>query len=117
MEQEKFKELAGRWYESTHKVLELESPEANAISKLFEETYFLIKEYSNEKLIPREICKVLWEMNDFTWWVCTVGDDSPLYSNYQEMIALTTALNGYISTGIVDELDVRYNIEKLGGEV
>lgn len=117
MEQEKFKELADCWYAATQKVLALESPEVDVISKLYEATYFLIKEYGSEKLIPREICKVLWEMNDFSWWVCSVGEDTSLYSHYQEIISLTTALNGYISTGRADEMDVRYNIEKLSGNV
>ena len=115
--QQKIEELANSWYEATQKVLKLESPDASAISKLFEETYLLIKAYSNEKLIPRQIYDVLWEMNDFTWWVCSVGEDTPLSAHYEEMISLVTAYNGYVSTDRVDELDLRYNIEKLRGEV
>lgn len=114
MDIEKFKELADGWKAATEKVLKLESLDCQVLSKLFLETYSIIKEYCHEDMVPKELFRVLWEMNDFSWWVSSLVD-TPINILYQEITSLVISLHSYLLSGTVDELDIQYHIEKIDG--
>ena len=116
MDIEKIKELADSWKAATEKVLKLEALDRQVLSKLFLETYSIIKAYCHEDMVPKELFRVLWEMHDFSWWVSSLAD-TPINTLYQEITTLVISLNTYLLSGTVDELDMQYHIEKMNGEL
>lgn len=116
MDNEKFKELADSWKAATEQALKFEEIDRKVLSKLFLETYRIIKEYCHEDMVPKELFRVLWEMNDFSWWVSSLVD-TPINILYQEITSLVISFNSYLLSGTVDELDIQYHIEKIDGEL
>ena len=91
------KELIQEWHTITDEVIEFKNIDFSNLQKLFKETYNVLEEYSNEKLVPKEISKLLLEINDFGWWVSSL-DETPLHEFYQELVSLISALNKYFFT-------------------
>ena len=116
MENEKFKELADGWKAATEQVLSDEVIDRKVLSNLFQETYLLIKEYSTEKMIPRELYQVLWEMNDFHWWVIQ-SEETPIHFLCLDITSLVIEFNYFVVRGWTNELDIRYLITKIEGEI
>ena len=116
MEQENFKELAEGWDAATQHVLSSEAIDRKILSHLFLDTYLLIKKYSTESMIPRGLYQVLWEMNDFHWWVVN-SEDTPIHFLYPDIIDLVLAFNDFVVRGWTNELDVKYLIAKIEGEL
>lgn len=116
MDNEKFKELADSWKAATEQALKFEEIDRKVLSKLFLETYRIIKEYCHEDMVPKELFRILWEMNDFSWWVSSLVD-TPINILYQEITSLVISFNSYLLSGTVDELDIQYHIEKIDGEL
>ena len=114
MDIEKFKELADGWKAATEQALKFEEIDRKVLSNLFLETYSIIKEYCHEDMVPKELFRILWEMNDFSWWVSSLVD-TPINILYQEITSLVISFNSYLLSGSVDELDVQYHIEKIDG--
>lgn len=114
MDNENFKELADNWKAATEQALKFEEIDRKVLSKLFLETYRIIKEYCHEDMVPKELFRVLWEMNDFSWWVSSLVD-TPINTLYHEITSLVISLHSYLLSGSVDELDVQYHIEKIDG--
>ena len=116
MEQEKFKELAEGWKAATDHVLSYEAIDRKALRDLFENTYLLIKNYSSETMIPRTLYQVLWEMNDFHWWVINSAE-TPVHFLHEEITSLVIEFNYFVVRGWTNELDIRYLIDKIEGDV
>lgn len=116
MEQEKFKELAEGWKAATDHVLSYEAIDRKVLSDLFENTYLLIKKYSTEDMIPRALYQVLWEMNDFHWWVIN-SEETPVHTLHEVITGLVIDFNYFVVRGWTNELDVRYHIAKIEGEL
>ena len=116
MDNEKFKELADGWKAATDHVLGCKEIDRKVLSDLFQDTYLLIKKYSAETMIPRELYRVLWEMNDFHWWVIE-SEETPIHFLYQEITSLVIEFNNFVVRGWTNELDIRYLIAKIADEV
>lgn len=116
MDIEKFKELAVGWKAATEQALKFEEIDRKVLSNLFLETYLIIKEYCHEDMVPKELFRILWEMNDFSWWVSSLVD-TPINILYQKITSLVISFNSYLLSGTVDELDIQYHIEKIDGEL
>ena len=116
MDNEKFKELADGWKAATEQALKFEEIDRKVLSKLFLETYRIIKEYCHEDMVPKELFRVLWEMNDFHWWVIE-SEETPIHFLYQEITSLVIELNYFVVRGWTNELDIRYLIAKIEDEV
>lgn len=116
MDNEKFKELADGWKAATEQALKFEEIDHKVLSNLFLKTYSIIKEYCHEDMVPKELFRILWEMNDFSWWVSSLVD-TPINILYQEITSLVISFNSYLLSGTVDELDIQYHIEKIDGEL
>lgn len=113
MEIKKIQKVMDDWHKATWTVIELKNPGFDKVRKLFKETYEIIEEYSKEKLIPKELSGLLFEMRDFSWWVGDL-DDTPLHSNYQEISHLVMRLNKYLLIGETDIQETKNAIEKIG---
>lgn len=116
MDNKIFKDLADGWKAATDHVLSDEAIDRNVLGDLFQNTYLLIKRYSTETMIPRDLYRVLWEMNDFHWWVIE-SEETPIHFLYQEITGLVVELNCFIVRGWTNELDIRYLIAKIADEV
>lgn len=116
MENEKFKELADGWKAATEQVLSDEVIDRKVLSNLFQDTYLLIKKYSTEKMIPRELYQVLWKMNNFHWWVIQ-SEETPIHFLCQEITSLVIEFNYFVVRGWTNELEIRYLITKIEGEL
>ena len=116
MEQEELMALAEGWKAATDHVLSDESIDRKVLSNLFQDTYLLIKKYSANSMIPRELYQVLWEMNDFHWWVIQ-SEETPIHFLCQDITSLVVDFNYFVVRGWTNELDIRYLIAKIEGEV
>ena len=116
MDNEKFKELADGWKAATEQVLSDEAIDRKVLSDLFQDTYLLIKKYCAETMIPRELYQVLWEMNDFHRWVIET-EETPIHVLHQEITTLVIEFNYFVVRGWTNELDIRYHIAKIEGEL
>ena len=92
MEIKKIEELSCEWHELTDKVIELKKIDLLRLQKLFQNSYDVIEEFRKDQLIPKEISKLLLEMNEFSWWVYDL-DKTPLHEFYQGILTLISALN------------------------
>lgn len=93
--------LAHDWRSITWKVIELEKVNLKVLQKLFRDTYDILDKLSTEKLIPKEMCGLLLEMHEFSWWVSDLKD-TPIHYLYQEIVSLVTELNKYFLTRDAD---------------
>ena len=116
MENERIRELADSWKTITEHVLSYEDIDRKVLSNLFLDTYLLIKKYSAETMIPRELYRVLWEMNDFNWWAIH-SVETPIHSLHQEITSLVIDFNYFVVHGRTNELEIKYRIAKIEGEL
>lgn len=94
------------------KVIELNEFDLSVLQEFFRETYSVLDKFSYEGLAPKEISKLLLEMNDFAWWVMDL-EETPLHSSYQEILSLTTALSNYFITGDCNIEDIEKAIDEI----
>ena len=112
MEIEKIKKVADGWQNATWQVIDFKNPGFDVVRALFTETYVIIEKYSKEKLIPKELSGLIFEMHDFSWWVGNLKD-TPLHFLYQEICHLVVYLNKYLLSGDADIQDIKNTIEKI----
>ena len=101
MELTKIDRLIHRWDALTDEVIALDEIELTEVQGLFREAYEVLDVYSKDELVPKSISKLLWEMNDFAWWVYDLPQ-SPLHKHYQDVLSLVMLLNKHFLTGDAD---------------
>lgn len=112
MEIKKIQKVTDGWHKATWTVIELKNPGLDKVRKLFKETYEIIEEYSEEKLIPKELSGLLFEMHDFSWWVSDL-EETPLHNSYKEIINLVAMLKKYFLTCDYNVDVIKESIEKI----
>ena len=105
--------LAHDWRSITWKVIELEKVNLKVLQRLFRDTYDILDKLSTEKLVPKEICGLLLEMHEFSWWVTDLKD-TPIHYLYQEIVSLVKDLNNYFLTRDADDILIQDLIQQLG---
>ena len=103
--------LAHDWRSITWKVIELEKVNLKVLQRLFRDTYDILDKLSTEKLVPKEICGLLLEMHEFSWWVTDLKD-TPIHYLYQEIVSLVNNLNKCFLTRDADIIAIKKSIEK-----
>jgi len=68
MELEKINQTIDKWLEMTDTVLDLKKFSLSETQDLLEETYRILITYHKEALIPKEISKLLLEMDSFLYF-------------------------------------------------
>lgn len=106
------KKFIQEWHTITDEVIEFKNIDISNLQKMFRETLNIIKEFRDENLIPKEISKLLLEINNFGWWVSELGD-TPLHGHYQEIVSLIYTLNKYFFTNEIDINDIETDIENI----
>ena len=104
--------LTHDWHSLTWKVIEFQKLDIPELQKLFDETYKIIECYSTESLVPKEISGLLLEMHDFSWWVCDL-DETPMHTQYREIVSLVNLLNKYFLTRDANTKEIQRLIDEL----
>lgn len=97
METKRIEELTNEWKTDTWNAIELKDVDLSRLQKLFSETYSVLGKFRNEKLVPKEISRLLLEMHDFSWWVSDL-EETPLHRIYQTLVSLVTDLTQFFLT-------------------
>lgn len=105
--------LAHDWRLIIWKVIELEKVNLKVLQRLFRDTYDILDKLSIEKLVPKEMCGLLLEIHEFSWWVTDLKD-TPIHYLYQEIVSLVNELNKYFLTRDADDILIRDLIQQLG---
>lgn len=109
---EKFEQLHDDWFNITDKVIRLEEVDRLQLQKLFRESFDVIEEFNKQELVPKQISKLLLDIQDFYWWVMKL-EDTPLHAFYQDIGELFWDLSTYFLTR---DYDVK-KIEKMIDEI
>ena len=87
MELEAIYKVIGDWQQKTHTVLDLKEISLESMEKLLCDTYILLTEYQNERLVPKVIIKLFSEMDDFLYFASLMEEievENDFY-HYQEI--------------------------------
>ena len=82
------------WQEMTHTILDPKKFSLTILQQVFKETYIILTEYHRAALIPKDVSKLLLEMDDFLHFI-TIIDNKELcidFYYYQYIAAINTAL-------------------------
>ena len=104
--------LTHDWHSLTWKVIEFQNLNIPELQKLFKETYEILERYSTATLVPKEICGLLLEMHDFSWWTSDL-DETPMHTHYQEIVSLVSLLNKYFLTRDANTKEIERLINQL----
>lgn len=81
METEIINKTAYEWHEMTNTVLKSKKFSLIVLQNLLKETYMVLTEYHKAALVPKEVSKLLSEMEDFLHFI-TIMDDKDLYIDF-----------------------------------
>lgn len=84
MNRETILQTAEQWVQMTHTALALKRIPAPVVQRLLKDTYEALYAYRKDSLVPKEIGKLLLEMDGFLYFATLIGDkefddDLPLY--------------------------------------
>lgn len=116
MDIERINKLARDWDSITWKVIRFEKIDLKKLHRLFKETYEMIENYSTEKAVPKELCGLLWEMHEFSWWVGDL-DDTPIHYLFEDIVTVVQGLNKYLLTRDADIETITSIIDNLNFDI
>ena len=94
MKRETITQITADWIQMTHRVLDLKRIPSIEIRDLFRRTYEVLNHYHKEDLTPKELSKMLLEMEGFLYFASLITDkefdDDPYL--YQAVHSITEAL-------------------------
>ena len=90
--------LIEEWNNVTFRAIQFQKVSLTRIRKLLKETFELLVSYHQEPRVPKALCRLLLEMQDFGWWISDL-EETPLHAYYQELNNLVWALNDYFFSG------------------
>ena len=94
--------LTSHWDLIIDEVVAFKEVDIDELQDLLKSACDFLEKYSKDELVPREISRVLLNMNDFTWWV-TESEETPLHCLYRELLDIVIAINlSFIVTGFED---------------
>ena len=100
MNNENIKSVADKWVDMTYKTLDLKRIPSIEIKDVFRESYAILSRYYNEALIPKEVARLLLEMDGFLYFASMISEkefeDDPAF--YQAVHSVAEALKtGFFS--------------------
>ena len=75
MEKEKIISVANMWNKMTYNILDLREIPIHELEELLRNTYEVLYEYQAEKNIPKEICQVLLNEDEFMSFLAIMGSN------------------------------------------
>jgi hypothetical protein len=86
--------IANEWHAKTEEILELKELSLTYLQTLLNKTYKMLFDFKNDKVIPKELARVLVNMEEFFWFLSFVGEKEGMnISNYyQELHSISKTL-------------------------
>lgn len=84
--------LTEDWDLITDNVIRFVEIDIENLKSLLTDTYEILKSYSKEKLVPKEISGLLLAVKDFYWWVSDL-EETPLHHLYQQIGNIVSEMN------------------------
>ena len=63
------KELSKRWNLYTERVITFREVSVASVRLLLLETYTVLHALKHKRLVPKSVCELLCEMQNFAWWI------------------------------------------------
>ena len=104
--------LIKEWDIATDRVIRFCNPGVPKIRKLFKLTFEILDKYSKENLVPKTICSLLFEINDFEWWVTDLKE-TPLHYRHKEITSIICEFRKYFRTRDANVESILDMIERL----
>lgn len=104
MELESINKTTYEWQEMTNIILDSKRFSLTIIQKLLKETYMVLTKYHKTPLVPKEISKLLSEMEGFLYFM-TIMDDKDLcvdFYYYQYISAIIASLKKGFFNGVYE---------------
>ena len=97
------KSLIEQWDLITDDVIRFKEIDIEELKGLLTDTYKILKSYSKDELVPKEISGLLLAVKDFFWWVSDL-EETPLHHLYQQIGNILREMNvGFLIKGFEDE--------------
>lgn len=93
--------LTKDWRSMTWEVIELRKVPIEKVRLLLLETYTTLHALRKKKYIPKSVCALLCEMNDFAWWVNDL-ENSPIHGLYPIFSTVIDEMRKEFLTGASD---------------
>ena len=94
--------LTKDWRSITWEVIELRKVPIEKVRLLLLETYTTLHALREKKYIPKSVCALLCEMNDFAWWVNDL-ENSPIHGLYPIFSTVIDEMRKEFLTGASDD--------------
>ena len=95
--------LIEQWDLITVDVIRFKEIDIEELKELLTDTYKILKSYSKDELVPKEISGLLLAVKDFFWWVSDL-EETPLHHLYQQIGNILREMNvGFLIKGFEDE--------------
>lgn len=104
MELESVNKTTYEWQEMTNIILDSKKFSLTVLQNLLKETYMVLTEYHKAPLVPKEVSKLLSEMEGFLYFI-TITDDKDLcidFYYYQYISAIIAALKKGFFNGVYE---------------
>lgn len=83
--------LTRDWDSSLSDVMNLKDVDNENLKDLFKSTYRTLRKYYRDELVPKEICELLLQMEEWLEFICMI-DESPYSALYQQFHILVSKL-------------------------
>ena len=101
METKQLEFLTTGWRIMTCKAANLIDLDVKELQDLLKESHAFLHELSREDSIPKAATALLWEMQEFSWWLSTL-EATPMHYLYQPVIDAVNAIKEDFLTGNTD---------------
>lgn len=86
------KSLIEQWDLITDDVIRFKEIDIEELKELLTDTYKILKSYSKDELVPKEISGLLLAVKDFYWWISDL-EETPLHHLYQQIGNIVSEMN------------------------
>ncbi len=94
--------LTKDWHSMTWEVIELRKVPIEKVRLLLLETYTTLHALREKRYIPKSVCALLCETNDFAWWVNDL-ENSPIHGLYPIFSTAIDEIRKEFLTGTSDD--------------
>lgn len=112
METKQLEFLTTGWRIMTCKVVNRIDLDVKELQDLLKESHTLLHQLSKEELAPKEATALLWEMQEFSWWLSTL-EATPMHYLYQPVIDAVNAIKEDFLTGDADPKTIERLLDKM----
>ncbi len=72
MDYQHLEQLSGKWDDMTYAVIELKDISRPNLQALLKDTYLVLREFSKAELVPKEITKILLNMEEYLYFASVI---------------------------------------------